>query len=135
MRQQELFSNYKYCEYCGNPLSLDFEGNVCPACREQQFFREVKDFIRDNDVTEYDVAKHFNIPLHRVKQWIREGRIEYKQNSDGGKSIATHCKECGAPITFGTLCSKCLKKQSMSGFSTITPNESGRMRYFEDSKK
>lgn len=135
MRQQELFSNYKYCEYCGNPLSLDYQGVVCPSCSEQQLFREVKDYIRDNDVTEYDVAKHFNIPLHRVKQWIREGRIEYKANPDSGKVISTHCKECGAPISFGTLCSKCLKKQNISGFSKTTPNESGRMRYFEDPKK
>lgn len=135
MQQQGLFNNYKYCEYCGTTLSLDFEDNICPACKEQQLFREVKNFIRDNDVTEYDVARHFNIPFQRVKQWVREGRIEYKENPDGEKIIATHCKECGIPISFGTLCAKCLKKQNISGFSKITRDEPGRMRYFEDTKK
>lgn len=135
MRQQKLFSNYKYCEYCGIPLSIDFEDTVCPSCKEQLLFRDVKEFIRENDVTEYDVAKHFSIPLQRVKQWIREGRIEYKEKPDTKKAISTHCQECGTPISFGFLCGKCLKKQNMSGYSKLTPDEAGRMRYLEEPKK
>lgn len=135
MQQQGLFSNYKYCEYCGKPLPLDYEDAICPACKEQQLFRDVKEYIRDNTVTEYDVAQHFNIPLLQVKQWVREGRIEYKQGANDAKAITTHCKECGAPIAFGTLCSKCLKRQTMSGHSKITRDEPGRMRFFEDSDK
>lgn len=133
MKQRGLFENYKYCEYCGKPLSLSFEGTVCPACQDQQLFHEVKEFIRNSDdVTEYDVAKHFNIPIQRVKHWIREGRIEYKDNSLN--AITMHCTECGAPISFGRLCAKCLKKHSISGYSTSTKESPARMRYFEDSQ-
>lgn len=133
MEQRRLFESYKYCEYCGKPLPLSFEGSVCPACQDQQLFHEVKEFIRSSDdVTEYDVAKHFDIPIQKVKHWIREGRIEYK--SDPASSITTHCVECGAPISFGRLCPKCLKKQSISGHSNTNPNAPGRMRFFEDSK-
>ena len=67
MEQQSLFNNYKYCESCRRPLPLSFEGTICSSCQEQQLFQKVKEFIRSNDVTEYDVAQEFNIPLQRVK--------------------------------------------------------------------
>lgn len=132
MQQQGLFSNYKYCEYCGRPLSLDFDGTVCPGCKDHMLFREVKEYIRANDVTEYDVAQYFNIPLSQVKLWIKQGRIEYKEKPNKPKAIVTHCKECGAPISFGILCTKCLRRQDVSGHSKITKEDPGRMRYFEE---
>lgn len=133
MVQQDLFGNYKYCEICRRPLPLTYKDSLCPACIEQQLFHEVKEYIRENDVTEYDVALHFNIPLHRVKQWIREGRIEYKE--DRLNKITLHCMQCGAPISFGTLCSKCLRAKNTSVHSTGQPAESSRMRYLDDVKK
>lgn len=131
MEQQSLFNNYKYCEYCRKPLPLSFEGTLCSSCQEQQLFQKVKEFIRSNDVTEYDVAQEFNIPLQRVKRWIREGRIEYKD--DHLNAITMHCVECGTPIAFGTLCTKCLKKQGISVRSMPADDSPGRMRYLEDS--
>lgn len=131
MERQSLFENYKYCEYCGRALPLSFEGTICTACQEQLLFQKVKEYIRSNeDVTEYDVAKEFDLPLQRVKQWIREGRIEYKDKNLN--AITMHCVACGAPISFGRLCTKCLKKQDLSGYSKFDPEAPGRMRYFED---
>lgn len=132
MQQQSLFSNYKYCEYCGNPLPLDYEGNICIYCQEHMLFRKVKDYIRANDVTEFDVAEHFQIPLQKVKQWIREGRIEYKDIAEHPKALTAHCRKCGAPIAFGSLCAKCQKKQNMTGVSKADSEEAGRMRYLEE---
>jgi len=48
--------------------------------------------------------------------WIREGRIQYKE-ADTTK-IITHCIVCGEPIRFGTVCSRCLRTQNMSGTET-----------------
>lgn len=135
MQQQGLFSNYKYCEYCGNPLPLNYEKSYCPRCQAQQLFREVKEYIRENDVNEYDVAMKFNIPLHQVKGWIKEGRIEYKDTPAKNKLVSTHCKECGAPISFGTVCTTCLKRHTISGHSKLTKADLAHMRYFDDSKK
>ena len=59
---QDLFGNYKYCEECKRPLPLTYKENLCPSCIEQKLFREVKEYIRENDVNEYDVAQHFHIP-------------------------------------------------------------------------
>lgn len=131
---QALFNNYKYCEECKKPLPLTYMATLCPSCIEQKLFREVKEYIRANDVTEYDVAEHFNIPRHRVKQWIREGRIEYKD--DHLNMISMYCTKCGAPITFGTLCSKCLRQQGSAGYSAPqNRGEESRMRFLDDSKK
>ena len=86
---QDLFGNYKYCEECKRPLPLTYKENLCPSCIEQKLFREVKEYIRENDVNEYDVAQHFHIPHMQVKKWIREGRIEYKD--DHLNTITMHC--------------------------------------------
>lgn len=105
---KRLFENYKQCALCKCPLPLDYQEEYCPSCVDVKLFQEVKDYIRENDVNEYDVAQHFEIPLKQVKAWIREGRIEYKEKSEA--SIAgLHCQHCGAPVSFGTLCPKCLK--------------------------
>lgn len=134
MQQQGLFGNYKYCETCRKPLSVDYKDVLCPFCLEQQLFQKVKEFIRANDVNEYDVAEEFNIPLHQVKHWIREGRIEYKDKRLN--NITLHCISCGAPINFGTHCSKCMHQKNTSGYSApMQPAESSRMRYLEDVNK
>lgn len=132
MEPQGLFGNFKYCEICRRPLSLDYKNALCPGCQEQQLFREVKEFIRANDVNEYDVALEFNIPLSQVKRWIREGRIEYKDKRLN--TITMHCIDCGAAISFGTLCTKCMRKKGMSVHSVLNGTDSSRMRFLDDAK-
>ena len=77
-QQLDLFEDDLHCEVCNRPLPANSKGTICTFCAEQMLFSEVKDYIRENDVTEYDVAVHFDIPIQQVKRWIREGRIEYK---------------------------------------------------------
>ena len=132
MRRKGLFEDYKYCEICRRPLALDFDGTICPLCEEQALFMRVKEFIRANDVTEYDVATEFNIPLSHVKHWIREGRIEYKDKELNSR-ITYHCQKCGAQISFGTLCSKCLKQSNMEVHAAATFDTTDtRMRFLEN---
>lgn len=126
---------YKTCQFCNAPLPKDYKENLCLNCQERALFLEVKDFIRANDVNEFQVAEHFGIPLRIVKAWIKEGRIEYKEDANGMHIIANiHCTNCGAPITFGTLCSKCLKKmnRNIEGFGAQLPSEDDRMRFLNN---
>lgn len=134
---KKLFGNFKECEYCGRPLPLHYEKALCPHCLEANLFREVKEYIRSNIVNEYEVAQHFNIPLKQVKAWIRDGRIEYREN-DVPHLSSVHCQQCGAPISFGSLCSKCMKAaNSGKGFSIQTPptDADSRMRYLDNTDK
>ncbi len=106
-----------------------YEKDLCPDCEREQLFRDVKEYIRENDVTEYDVALEFNIPHHQVKQWIREGRIEYKDNHlNTSVHTPKKCVQCGAPVPFDNiLCSKC-KRQQKNEPPTFGTDDSGNSR-------
>ncbi len=95
-------------------------------------FSEVKEYIRSKDVTEYQVAEHFNIPHLLVRKWIAEGRVEYKEQEQ--KILNLHCSMCGAEITFGTLCQKCYREKyhTAAGFMPLQlSDEKSKMRFLE----
>lgn len=106
---KNLFHNSKVCEGCKRPLPNDYEDKLCPRCLEMALFHKVKEYIRTNDVTEYQVADHFQIPLMQVKAWIKEGRIEYKETNPSSKISTLRCQRCGEPVAFGSFCTKCLR--------------------------
>lgn len=124
-----LFDNgIRNCKECRRDLPDDYLEDVCPACKERILFSNVKEFIRENDVTEFDVAKEFNIPLFKVKGWIREGRIEYKElQQPAMKNL--HCQKCGKEISFGSLCTECLRKANISGSAALMPNSSDEEKF------
>ena len=103
--------NRKECKQCGRYLDILFEDDICPICQEINLFSEVKDYIRSNDVKEMDVAEHFNIPVSKVRKWIREGRIQYKSDMPGVNKV--HCQICGKAIDFGSVCPECHKLQGL----------------------
>lgn len=92
-----------YCRRCGMPMPKERKSQLCPSCAETAMFLKVRDYIRNNDVTEFEVAIHFHIPLRLVKKWIAEGRIEYKNS----ENFPLNCEKCGRVIRFGKYCRKC----------------------------
>ena len=68
----------KNCQRCGKILPLNYEEQYCKKCAEEVLFIQVREFIRDNDVTEMEVAEYFNISKSKIKEWIREGRIQHR---------------------------------------------------------
>jgi predicted RNA-binding Zn-ribbon protein involved in translation (DUF1610 family) len=131
------FGEHKPCESCGRALPRHYEYALCPTCKEAELFREVRDYIRSGTVNEYDVAEHFNIPLRQVKTWIRQGRIEYFSANLSQELVSTHCQMCGAPISFGSLCVKCLKQMNSGKGTAFTPAGSSdvQMHYLDKSKR
>ena len=97
LTEKNTSDKYKYCEFCGRTLPKHYEGTLCPTCQEAQLFRNVRDYIRANTVNEYEVAEHFHIPLRQIKEWIREGRIEYREVDTASTISGMHCQRCGAP--------------------------------------
>ena len=124
-----LFDNDIHtCKECRRELPNNYKEEICPACKERILFSEVKDFIRENDVNEFEVAQKFNIPLFKVKGWIREGRIEYKElQRPSMKNL--HCQKCGKEISFGSLCTECLRKANISGSASLLPNGSEEEKF------
>lgn len=132
-----FFENYKYCKDCKTLLPEGYEFEFCPQCIEQRLFREVRDYIRKNNVNEYDVAEEFQLPVGRVKSWIREGRIQYQaQNSK--QVLGIHCARCGEPITVGTFCANCLRfmrgPKGTLGFQ-MDDIEASKMRFLDEKRK
>ena len=134
MRSKYLFENYKYCEQCSRTLPPGYTDTICPACSEHALFQLVKEYIRSEDVNEYQVADRFQIPLTLVRKWIRDGRIQYKETTKS--KVRMHCQICGAQIMFGVICPKCLKEQNTSG-TVITPHHTdpGNMRHLQISNE
>lgn len=123
---------FKQCKGCSKMLPISFKDEYCPQCEESQLFDDVREFIRQYDVNEYQVAEHFGIPQQKVKGWIREGRIEYKEKSDK-KSISTlRCSRCGGPVNFGSLCSRCLKLLNNEKYEYIGGNTEKDKMFFLD---
>ena len=134
--QLSLFGTYKQCKFCFRPLPVKFEADLCPRCQEAQLFKEVREYIRTNDVNEYEVAQHFGIPLRTVRDWIREGRIEYKARDAEHKAVLSnlHCEICGAQVQFGVLCPKCSRElHAKKGFATskLSGGDDSRMRFLD----
>lgn len=127
--QSQFGEKPKACKECHRILQRNYSDEICPTCKDRELFSKVKDFIRANDVTEYDVADYFEIPLQKVKGWIREGRIQYKDLNIPTLALI-YCERCGEQISFGTLCTKCQRKATTSG-STVFSNidEDQRFRY------
>lgn len=122
------------CKRCGRLLPDIYGDDLCPSCQEAELFSEVKDFIRENDVREMDVAEHFDIPISKVRRWIREGRIQYK--GDVGQSISgVYCQICGKPIDFGNVCSECHRMQGLKIVAQQYAEQKAEMRFIKNKEK
>ena len=138
MQVKPLFDNARYCKGCGRILVESYTRDFCSTCEASRIFDDVREYIRSSEVNEYDVAKHFDIPVGMVQQWIKEGRIEYKER-DQKTIMDTFCQRCGARITFGTLCQKCLKtmNEERKGYVVHPAMSDGeeKLRYLEKVEK
>lgn len=132
--RNSLYQNSKVCMECGKRLPDTYDGDCCPNCQSAKLLHDVKDFVRENNVNEYQVADYFQIPVRLVKEWIREGRLEYR-TSENSASFNIHCQRCGAPVSFGSVCPKCLKLMNGTGKGYGVSSKSSqteRMRYLDN---
>ena len=108
--KKKLDENVHECAQCGRILNKVYKDDLCPECKDLNLFAEVKDYIRENDVKEIDVAEHFGIPVSKVRRWIKEGRIQYKE---GENITPIHCQICGKTLDFGSVCPECRRKNGL----------------------
>ena len=134
MNRKNQFINYKSCSMCGRTMPIDYEKDFCPACEDDALFKEIREYIRTHEVTEFELAEVFNISQNKVRNWIKEGRIEYVTSEN--KMVNTRCQRCGAPVTFGTLCTDCMRimngNKEISYISSGPKRDRNRMRYLTD---
>lgn len=104
-------------------------------------FKIVKKYIRSHEnATVFEVSEACDMEIEQIKQWIKEERIEYTQNS----KVGIECEKCGVLIKTGRLCLACkigtvntLKsayvKKETEATSTKTDTEA-RMRFLRNDK-
>ncbi len=98
------------CRMCGKLFNYMGNGRqICSACAnalEEKFF-EVREYVRENkDAGIKEVAEANDVPVSQIKQWIREERLAFSENSQ----IGIECEKCGALIKTGRFCKACKGK-------------------------
>jgi hypothetical protein len=75
----ENLSRIKHCTNCGKALPRRHSGDLCDDCLYNLKYKDVKEYVLHNDVTELEVSDEFDLPLEVVQRWIREGHLSYKE--------------------------------------------------------
>lgn len=122
------------CKQCGRSLNEDYNEDICPSCKEMNLFADVKEYIRLHDVKEMDVARHFDIPISKVRKWIKQGRIEYK-TPDGKTVSGVRCRVCGKKIEFGIVCPECLRRQKLKVTAKHEQSQPEEMRFLGENRQ
>lgn len=120
------------CPVCGK-VFVKISRNLCPECieKEETEYEQVRKYLKDNPgASVEEISELTGVDEKKILRWIREGRID--ATHDMGDTGLT-CKRCGAEISIGNLCSKCIqllsgqmKSVSSSGPSVEPAAEKGK---------
>lgn len=146
--QNEIFgrdmSTPVVCTQCGSS-ELEFKGLGEFECKECGFkmyddFGKVRAYLENHrGATQSEVAIATGVSLTKIRQFLREERIEIAPNS----LVYIHCEVCGAPIKSGRFCEACASKrlkaemsadgrktmQNASGVGMGSKGDSGQKRF------
>lgn len=104
------------CKNCGRLFNYLSGPSICPVCRSEadKKFAQVKEYIRENPgVTIQMVADDNEVSVQQIRQWVREERLEFAENSP----VGIECEVCGATIRTGRFCDSC-KGRMKNDFSS-----------------
>lgn len=105
------------CRSCGKIFNYLSGAPLCPTCAKalDEIFEKVKEYVYDNPGAGIqEVSEKFEISINQIKQWIREERLAFAENS----AIGLECESCGALIKTGRFCKKC-KDNITKGFDSL----------------
>lgn len=128
------------CKGCGRLFNYISGPPLCPSCTRalDEKFEQVKDYIYDHPrVDMQEVSEVFDVPIPQIKQWIREERLAFAEDS----MIGLECEKCGVTIRTGRFCKAC-KDKLAKGLTELypeakpkpnqrDPRESARMRFLK----
>jgi len=100
------------CARCGKIFNYITGQPICMDCKKEleKKFAEVKQYLRENPRSSiHDVAEANQVDNRQIKQWIREERITFAEDS----LVGIECEHCGTQIRTGRFCAKC--KSEMAG--------------------
>ncbi|MCR5082250.1 MAG: flagellar protein [Parasporobacterium sp.] len=107
----------KSCKMCKSLFNYIGGVPLCPKCKEEleEKFQQVKEYINEHkSASMSDIAKDNEVPVQQIKQWVREERLIFTEDS----AIMLECENCGAQIRTGRFCDKC-KSETFRGISEL----------------
>jgi methionyl-tRNA synthetase len=102
-------------------------------------FEEVKEYVYDHPrVGMQEVSEELGVPIAQIKQWIREERLAFAEDS----MIGLECESCGGIIKTGRYCKAC-KDKLAKGLNNLyekqhpaqkskDPKDNPRMRFLDN---
>ena len=109
------------CRGCGKLFNYVQGPPLCPECMKEldKKFDEVKEYVYDHPKVDMkEVAEVCNVSIAQIKQWIREERLAFSEDS----VIGLECEGCGAIIKTGRYCKACKEKLAKS-LQELYPSE------------
>ena len=109
--------NVRNCRKCGRVFNYIIGQTLCLSCRDalEGKFKEVKEYVQKNRGCGInDVAEACDVDSSQIRQWIREERLEFTEDS----MIGLACEICGSSIRTGRYCDKC-KAQTLNGLNNV----------------
>lgn len=94
------------CRSCGRLFNYLSGIPICESCKAalEDKFQDVKKYIRDNPRSSVQMVADANeVSTRQIKQWIREERLTFSDDSP----IGIDCERCGATIKTGRFCEAC----------------------------
>ncbi len=97
------------CRGCGRLYNHISGPPLCPSCTAalDTKFEQVKEYVYDHPrVGMQEVAEEMEVSITQIKQWIREERLSFAEDS----MIGLECEGCGITIKTGRFCKACKDK-------------------------
>ncbi len=110
--------NVRNCMKCGKIFNYAIGRPICPACKDKmdEKFRIVKEYIREHKIaTMTEVCEECDVDASQIRQWIREDRLQFSDDSP----IKIPCEGCGKMIGSGKFCPACAANLANGFGSTI----------------
>lgn len=110
--------NVRNCMKCGKIFNYAIGRPICPACKDKmdEKFRIVKEYIREHKIaTMTEVCEECDVDASQIRQWIREDRLQFSDDSP----IKIPCEGCGKMIGSGKFCPACAANLAHGFGSTI----------------
>lgn len=112
------------CRRCKRLFNYISGQPICPECRDilEKKFVVVKEYIRENPrATMQEISDDNEVPVSQLKQWVREERLSFSENSP----VGLDCEKCGAMIRTGRYCANCKDKMTQTLRGLIKQKDDG----------
>lgn len=94
------------CRSCGRMFNALASEKICASCARklEDKFQQVRKYLEEHPKAPLDdVAKDNEVSVKQIKQWVREERLVFSEDS----MVGVECEKCGKMIRSGRFCDTC----------------------------